>query len=690
MALNRFTRWIVGVGVSQVLALLLLSWILPDFALSSLWAAMLLSLSITLAISLFGPTVYRFAARLAPIMFPILSFLLTTAAVFLSVEVVNLIDDGAVTLDSIEAALLLVMLLSILDTLLGAVFSISDEISYRRFVLEPLAGRYRGVPRSDIPGIVYIQLDGLALPILERAVAGGYLPTLKRWIESGSHRLVGWEPDLSSQTSASQAGILLGDNTDIAAFRWWDKNDGTLKNSKTMATARELEERLSSGNGLLATGGVSRFNIFSGDATDCIGTFSRIGASSKPGNGQRSYFAYFASPYMIARTLGRYVSEVIRELYQARRQRVKDIRPRTARSFKYALLRGGTNVFLHEASAYVVAADMLQGTSAIYTTFFAYDEVAHNAGIERSDALKTLRKIDEVLARLERVARMAPRPYRIVVLSDHGQSQGATFSDRFGYGLGELVGQLASEVEVISPEAPDEGFGELNAALTEAISLGSRTTRMIRRTLRRRTQDGIVELAPEPSLEAAELQRTDSPVEAVVLASGNLGLISFPDWPERMTFEQLSERFPNLMRELPRHPGISFIMVHSAIDGGLAIGPEGIHYLDRGEVVGNDPLAGFGPNAAGHLRRTDGFTTAPDILVISMVDPVTGEVAAFEELVGSHGGLGGTQTQPFLLFPIEFPFDPETPIIGAAGMHRVLKNWIPVSTPTTNMAGPEA
>ena len=61
--------------------------------------------------------------------------------------------------------------------------------------------------------------------------------------------------------------------------------------------------------------------------------------------------------------------------------------------------------------------------------------------------------------------------------------------------------------------------------------------------------------------------------------------------------------------------------------------------------------------------------------MISTVDPVTGEVPAFEELVGNHGGLGGSQREPFLLYPSVF--DPgNEEIVGAGHMHDVLKGWI--------------
>ena len=50
---------------------------------------------------------------------------------------------------------------------------------------------------------------------------------MARWLADGTHRLAEWETDLSSQTGASQAGILLGSNEDIPAFRWVEKETGT-------------------------------------------------------------------------------------------------------------------------------------------------------------------------------------------------------------------------------------------------------------------------------------------------------------------------------------------------------------------------------------------------------------------------------------------------------------------------------
>jgi hypothetical protein len=58
-----------------------------------------------------------------------------------------------------------------------------------------------------------------------------------------------------------------------------------------------------------------------------------------------------------------------------------------------------------------------------------------------------------------------------------------------------------------------------------------------------------------------------------------------------------------------------------------------------------------------------------------MFDPETEEVAAFEELVGNHGGLGGPQQRPFILHPAIYQA-PAEPIVGAAQLCKVMKGWI--------------
>jgi hypothetical protein len=106
----------------------------------------------------------------------------------------------------------------------------------------------------------------------------------------------------------------------------------------------------------------------------------------------------------------------------------------------------------------------------------------------------------------------------------------------------------------------------------------------------------------------------------------------------------------------------------------VVLGGDGARYLADDRVEGTDPLAAFSPTAARHLLRTDGFTHVADIMVGSFYDPVLDEGCAFEELISFHGGIGGIQTSPFILYPVTLPA-PEEPIIGAAAVHGILAGW---------------
>ncbi|MDD3642195.1 MAG: alkaline phosphatase family protein, partial [Candidatus Krumholzibacteria bacterium] len=532
--------------------------------------------------------------------------------------------------------------------------------------------------RTDVPGVLFLEIDGLSEAVLRKAIAGGYMPTMARWINGGSHRIVGWECDLSSQTSASQAGILHGNNRDIVAFRWYDRKRGRIMASSDSSVLRLLEEERSDGNGLLARDGASRGNMFSGDAPSVMYTGSTLRDLSRLH--ARDFYAFFVSPYNFSRTLILSIGEIILEKYQFWKTRAAGVRPRLGRDVRgglYPLIRAVVAVFMRDLTVYTLIGDIYAGVSSAYATFAGYDEVAHHSGVESHDALRTLSRLDRKFRRLEEAARGAPRPYRFVVLSDHGQCNGETFKQRYGTTLEGLVQNLVTDgSRVRGSLGTDEDWGHINAFLTEAIHhQRSAMAGPLRNVVRRRIdREGRVVLGPE----ADPRKRSDpsgSEREVVVLASGNLGLIYFPGFGERLDARRVEELYPGLIAGLAAHEGIGFAMVGSEERGPIVIGRSGVLNLGDGSLEGEDPLKGYGNNAADHLRRSDRFSNVPDILVVSVCVPERNEVAAFEELIGSHGGLGGEQARPFLAVPSRWRGE-QADLIGAEAVHRQLKNWL--------------
>jgi putative membrane protein len=275
-----------------------------------------------------------------------------------------------------------------------------------------------------------------------------------------------------------------------------------------------------------------------------------------------------------------------------------------------------------------------------------------------------------MLGHLEEIAKDAPRPMHLIVLSDHGQSQGATFKQRYGESLSDLVhALLPTESKMTSILESEEASAHFEAMLTEGTQHDTRSAKVTSRLLKSRTQDGVVSLHGDTRDQAV------SEAEVVVLASGNLGLISFTGWPVRMSRQEIDSAFPTLLDGLREHPGIGLVLLRDEERGGVVFGPQGAYWLESDTVDGENPLEPYGEYAAHHLRRTDSFPACPDIMVISTYWPNSKEVAAFEELVGSHGGLGGPQRDPFVLHPAELELGEER-IIGAGALNAALRRWI--------------
>ncbi|MET0189432.1 MAG: alkaline phosphatase family protein, partial [Pseudonocardia sediminis] len=468
---------------------------------------------------------------------------------------------------------------------------------------------------------------------------------------------------------------------------WYEKDRRRVVTCSSPGDAAEIERRHSDGHGLLSQDGAGRGNLFTGDAAHVSLTLSAVPLLTRARGGRvrrdrigAGYYAYFANPVNAVRTFVAALADVVRELVDAARQRRADVRPRIRRGGLYPLARAGTTVVARDVLVSALIEDMLAGRPVAYADFVGYDEVAHHSGIERADALHVLRTIDQQIGRLARAAELAPRPYELVVLSDHGQTQGQAFTDRFGESVEHLVGRLCGELgggtdgdpagdEPPEPvRAPRSADGwQLGATLAEAGSGVGPVARLL--TARRTHADRVAaRTAPErPASRAAP--------DVLVLASGHTALVSFTAVDGRASLERVERRYPDLLPGLVDHPGVGFLLVRGEHDGPMVLGRDGTHRLSDGVVTGEDPLEPYGPHAAALVARMDGFAHCADLMVNSRYDPVREDASPFEPHVGSHGGLGGPQNDAFVLYPAGWS-GPETEIVGAEALHRVLRGWL--------------
>ena len=105
------------------------------------------------------------------------------------------------------------------------------------------------------------------------------------------------------------------------------------------------------------------------------------------------------------------MAEVVRERFQAVRQRRLGVHPRAHRSWTFAGLRAFSNCLLRDLNTVVVSEEMMRGARTIYVDYVDYDEIAHHAGGTRIESLAALGGLDQVVAILEKVAQRAPRTY---------------------------------------------------------------------------------------------------------------------------------------------------------------------------------------------------------------------------------------------------------------------------------------
>jgi uncharacterized membrane protein YvlD (DUF360 family) len=360
----------LGTGV----ALMVAAGILPGVDVKSFWGALLVAAVVAALNAVIPPLL---AALRLPLTL-VLGFLLVLVAdaLILLVAADAGITDGALTVDNFGWALLAALVVAAVSVVLAVLLGSDDTSSIR--IAQRIARRQGIIATTDVPGIVYLEIDGLALPVLRRAMRDGNAPTMARWVAGGTHRLAEWETDLSSQTGASQAGILLGSNEDISAFRWVEKETATLMTCSAPPDCAEIERRRATGIGLLANGGASRGNLLSGEADDVILTVSRMEAEKQANPGYR---AFLANGDNVTRTLVLFVWEVVLEWTAALRASRREVVPRGHRGGIYPLMRGALCVFVRDLIVSGVLTDMMRGRPAVYATFSSYDEVAHHSGL---------------------------------------------------------------------------------------------------------------------------------------------------------------------------------------------------------------------------------------------------------------------------------------------------------------------
>ncbi len=577
----------------------------------------------------------------------------------------------------IPSAILGSIVLSAVNSFFVSLIGLDDDSSFfNQFVAEQLVAKAEkaGIPQTT--GLVAIEIDGLSHDALQAALTRGVMPVLKSLIDRGDYQITKWDCGLPSMTSSCQAGIMYGNNEDIPAFRWYVKPEGKMVVSNHPADAHFIDRRAATGNGILRNGGSSVSNLISGDAAYSFFTMSTLTDQDQEAGRRRSedLYYYLLNPYALNRSIIFTIWDVLVELGQILKQTLIRRKPRMNRlAHGYPFVRAVTNIFMRDVATAMVCQDIFRGTPAIYVTYLGYDEIAHHSGPFTSDALKALRGLDKQIRRIRKVIEEhAPRPYHLFILADHGQSAGWTFKQLYGTSLKETIADLLEgKAQVGEVEAIDAHRGYV-AGLVKDLTEGQdkarkkgvvdRTISRSRKFLERRLSWVSDEKPKEPI----------KPDDVILCASGNLAQVYFTYKNDRVTLQELEDKFPGFISKLVAHEGVGFVIVMDENKGPVLLSKEGGVTLRTGEVQGTNPLASYGrfEIRVKQLLRLAEYPSSGALIIISPIFP-DGSIPAYEELIGHHGGLGGLQTEPFLVHPKTIKVDGDS-IINSDQIYSVL------------------
>ena len=681
--------------IADVVAIYVVDYFSADFTIGYWYNAFIIVIAFAIANALLWPIFRRFFMKIIIFTFGIGSLFINSIIFYIASLFVQGVETGLYGILEVPIAM------AIATTFISNIINTSYYDRYMKTILD-YAIKQKVPYKKRFPGVVMLEIDGLSINTLKKAIEKGIMPNIEKFIKE-THTLKEWETDLSSQTGASQAGILHGNNRNIVAYRWVEKeNNNKIVVSGKLSDTPEIEEKISNGEGLLKNG-ISIANMFSGDSKIPTLTSSKLNGLSNIYN--KTLNAVFLDSYNFQRLFILFIWDIILEVSSQITHFLRKIQPRLRRTIVYAAVRAGANVVLREVTIDVLTSEILTGDiDTAYATFMGYDEIAHHSGVQDNDVWGALKRIDMQFPKIISAIEMSDRDYKLVILSDHGQSNGATFKQRYGISLGNYVRRLLPDDlklfktaynidhfrDAVIPENKqirqikekvglirDDLFEDMGSLQNIKEDFQNKKPAILFENkqflaLHDKYSNSLEYITGYESVEHSTKKAQDS--ELIVLGSGNLGLIYLTQWKERLNYEEIVMLFPDLIPGLVKHSGIGFVLVNSISNGGMVIGQNGIYYLNTDEIVGENPLDGFGKNAAMHLKRQNSFDNMPDIMVNSFYDSENNEVCAFEELIGSHGGLGGDQTKPFILYPSDWQ-DPGE-LIGASSIYNFLKKEI--------------
>jgi len=677
----RFVYRLVVLWIVDVISLLGTAAILPGFALESIEGRSVLIVAVAAAFLLglvnllIRPVILLLAMPLGLIAVSLVGFVVNTIALRITAGLLP-----GFFIDNWWIAFVAGLILALVNTIITSFLTIDDEGSFYEALVERLAKRHAfDVEQEPGRGVVMMEIDGLSYHHLQKALEKGLMPTVSQMMREEGYVLSHIDCGLPSQTSACQSGIMFGDNYDIPAFRWYEKESNTSVVCRLPGLVKAMQDRISTGRRGILQGGSSYVNMFDGDARLSLFTLGAINSQRFFENvrGVGFLLLFLLSPLRVLRVILLSLWEYLVDLGK---RFVALFVPGYHQPFNVLspFLQIITNVVFREIQTFACLIDIYRGMPAIYTNYYSYDEVAHHFRIGSPEALKALRGIDNQIKQIDRMrTQYRKRYYDLYILADHGLTPSISFQKAYGRTLGHYIAEQISEGVFTDERGGDERPSAARALflLEELKGIEARLSERGASLVQAAYRFVDKRLVVDHALSSAEVDEDTSwdlskRGDIVVRNSGSLSHVYFNVTPRPMNLSEIALIYPRLLNRLIEHQGIGLVVgreegevVIVGKDGTLALP---LHPPKNGgdkagvEVRGQNPLL-FLPEpelAASQLRQLASFPHSGDIVIFGAWRE-GGEVVCFENQVASHGGLGGPQDYPFIMYPGEFSLDLE-------------------------------
>jgi hypothetical protein len=574
--------------------------------------------------------------------------------------------------------------------------SLTQRIYARRYgtLARQLGESGTAAAHTDEPGrgFIVIQVDGLAHDHLVQVLARGGAPYIKRLIGVGRLRLTSWHSGIPSTTPAVQAGIMFGRNWDIPGFRWFDKSTRRAVVCKIPATVLRIQRRVSAGRPGILRGGRSYYNMFDGDADRALFTLSALRPPRlfEGVRGLGLLLLFLLSPLRVLRIIRLAILHYLRDIGL----RILAIfRPSVYSPFDLIspMTHVFTRVLFQELITFGVQMDIYHGARAIYLNNATYDEVAHEVGPTHPAAFRAIRDIDRQVAQIDKMAsRFGKRQYDLYILSDHGMSPSVPFKQRFDQSLGDFILHQIEQPLTLDERwsGTDHALTQANYLMNELLGLEERLSprsgalvRAAREYLGRRMPSDPKDEPLALSVVSRDGRRgkgmwdVDRHSDVAVRVSGPLAHVYFNVSDQRLNLSDIAVLYPALLNRLIEHPGIGLVVGREGEET-VMLGPNGTLTVhpDVDQLRGSNPLEGLAdpPEQAERIHRLASFPRSGDLIILGAWQNDT--VVTFENQIGTHGGLGGPQERPFVLYPATVDW-PTAAIKGPCDLYPIFARY---------------